>query len=439
MGLCATKDMTLVATKQKDVCDDPQQQRPVSEARKDARFYNALVDALSMRNWDAAREPGEYHFFSTFGKFAAVSNARKGDELAEVMHRAGSENTLYLELTMTIDAAPWQNAAKANPWPSEGNVDFADLHKKMLASGLADATNKRSAVLDEMEARARQLLHCDQKESADPGCGVTVRYISEVFRLNAPETVFAQFIWGFELAKHDPRVVAVNPVQPEDGLVAMRDYDLHMRMLDYLHQQYPEVHITLHAGELSFGLVPPELLGKHIPKAIDMGHAERIGHGTDIMHYSKPDDLMKEMADKHIAVEISPSSSDLILGIKGAAHPLRNYVKAGVPVVISTDDAGVARSDLTNEYMRAVMESGLGYEELKRASRASIHYGFVAGGSMYEDAEAAFPFKHDCYLLIANFDPRTGAGAPCASANKGEKLPIEVSLERKFQEFERSH
>jgi hypothetical protein len=271
------------------------------------------------------------------------------------------------------------NAAKAVSWPSaaDSQVDFADLHKKLLAAGIADAAGKRSTVLDEIEGRARQLLRCDQKDSVDVGCGITVRYQSEVYRLGAPENVFAQLIWGFELAKHDPRVVAVNLVQPEDGLVAMRDYDLHMRMLDYLHKQYPEVHIALHAGELGFGQVPPTELGTHIPKAIDMGHAERIGHGTDIMHYSKPDDLMKEMAEKHIAVEISPSSSDLILGIKGAAHPLHAYIKAGVPVVISTDDAGVARSDLTNEYMKAVTESGLSYAEIKQISLDSLFEGFI--------------------------------------------------------------
>jgi len=381
MGLCVTKEMALVTTKQKDVCDDPQQQRPASESQKDARFYNALVDAFSMRNWDPAREPGEYHFFAAFSKFGPVSGLRRGDMLAEVMHRAASENTLYLELMLTIDRAPWVNAAKAVGWPmATGNanqIDFADLHKKFLAAGIAEAAGKRSTVLDEIEARARQLLRCEQKDSVDVGCGITVRYQSEVYRLGAPENVFAQLIWGFELAKHDSRVVAVNLVQPEDGLVAMRDYDLHMRMLDYLHKQYPEVHIALHAGELGFTQVPPTELGTHIPKAIDMGHAERIGHGTDIMYYSKPADLMKEMADKKIAVEISPSSSDYILRVKGAAHPLRDYVKAGVPVVISTDDAGVARSDLTNEYMRAVMESGLSYAEIKQISLDSLFSGFI--------------------------------------------------------------
>lgn len=392
MGLCATKDYTLIATKQKDICDDPQAQRPVSESYKDAKFYNALIDALSMRNWDPAREPGEYHFFSVFPKFGAVVAAKKGDMLAEVMHRAASENTLYAELLLTIDTTPWLSAAKTVGWPT-ANVDFADLHKRMLAAGIAEAAGKRSAVLDEMEARARELLRCDQKDGTDVGCGMTMRYQSEVYRLGAPENVFAQLIWGFELAKHDPRVVAVNLVQPEDGLVAMRDYDLHMRMIDYLHKQYPEVHITLHAGELGFGVVPSSELGTHIPKAIDMGHAERIGHGTDIVYYPKPDDLMKEMADKHIAVEISPSSSDLILGVKGAAHPLRAYVKAGVPVVISTDDAGVSRSDLTNEYMRAVVEGGLGYEELKKISRESLRYSFAVGAAIDADPKLCVPRK----------------------------------------------
>ena len=430
MGLCATKEMALVTAKQKDACDDPAQQRPVSEAQKDARFYNALVDALSMRNWDQAREPGEYHFFAAFSKFGPVSGLRRGDMLAEVMHRAASENTLYLELMLTIDRAPWVNAAKAVGWPAasgkDGQVDFAELHKKLLAAGIAEAAGKRSPVLDEIEARARQLLRCDQKAAAtsvDIGCGITVRYQSEVYRLGAPENVFAQLIWGFELAKHDNRVVAVNLVQPEDGLMAMRDYDLHMRMLDYLHKQYPEVHIALHAGELGFTQVPPTELGTHIPKAIDMGHAERIGHGTDIMHYSKPDDLMKEMAEKHIAVEISPSSSDYILGIKGAAHPLRDYVKAGVPVVISTDDAGVARSDLTNEYMRAVMESGLTYEELKRASYASVEHAFVQPPDCHP-AE-----KEQSKITCSEVKMQRGGF---------DQLSLRSALQKRFAEFERA-
>jgi adenosine deaminase len=141
------------------------------------------------------------------------------------------------------------------------------------------------------------------------------------------------------------------------------------------------VNITLHAGELTIGQVPPEVLGTHVEKAIRVGHARRIGHGTDVAYHPKPDALMNEMKAKGIAVEVSLSSSDVILGVHGDRHPLVSYVKAGVPVVIATDDEGVARSDLTNEYVRAVREHGLGYRDLKRIARDSLRYAFVEDGA----------------------------------------------------------
>ena len=42
-----------------------------------------------------------------------------------------------------------------------------------------------------------------------------------------------------------------------------------MRMLDFLHGIYPNVHISLHAGELAMGLVPPEGLRFHIRESIE--------------------------------------------------------------------------------------------------------------------------------------------------------------------------
>ena len=50
----------------------------------------------------------------------------------------------------------------------------------------------------------------------------------------------------------------------------MTDYRLHMQMIDALHTLYPKVHITLHAGEIALGLVPPEGLKFHIRDAIDV-------------------------------------------------------------------------------------------------------------------------------------------------------------------------
>ncbi len=61
-----------------------------------------------------------------------------------------------------------------------------------------------------------------------------------------------------------------------------------MKMLDYLHSLYPGVHICLHAGELAPGLVPPEGLRFHIRQAVELGHAQRIGHGVDVMDEDTP-------------------------------------------------------------------------------------------------------------------------------------------------------
>lgn len=371
MQFCVeTKTFTILRPKQPGQCDDPLSQRLAADAFKDFVFYRDLVDALSMRNWHPARKPGEYQFFDTFPKFNAVVRERRGDMVAELMHRAAAENVQYLELILMPELAPALAAAKQIEWSEDLSVSY----QRLRGAGLKDFG--RSQPLDRIDTRARQVLRCGGKDE-DPGCRVTVRYICEIYRLFPKDQVFAQMVYAMEQVTADPRLVAVNPVQPEDGSVALLDYDLHMRMFDFLHAKYPKVHLTLHAGELTLGQVAPEHLGTHVAKAIDQGHAERIGHGTDILYYSEPTRLMAEMKEKRVAVEISLSSSDYILGVRGDSHPLRAYLDAGVPVVLATDDAGVARSDLTNEYLRAVLEHGLSYAELKRVARNAIEYGFL--------------------------------------------------------------
>ena len=65
---------------------------------------------------------------------------------------------------------------------------------------------------------------------------------------NGIAQVFAQAALGFALASADPRFVGVNLVAPEDDPVALRDFELHMRIFQYFHRKYPKVKISLHAG-----------------------------------------------------------------------------------------------------------------------------------------------------------------------------------------------
>jgi adenosine deaminase len=278
-----------------------------------------------------------------------------------------------------------------------------------------------------MEKKRIAILNCENEPNSPP-CKVTVRYIYQVLRECPEEQVFAQVMAGFQLASSDPRIVAINFVQPEDGIHSMRDYHLHMQMVDFAKQLYPKVHITLHAGELTLGLVPPEGLRFHVREAVELGHAERIGHGVDIMYETGALELLRQMRAKRIAVEINLTSNDLILGVKGSDHPFPVYRKYGIPVVISTDDEGVNRSHLTEEYQRAVLTYGLSYADLKEIVRNSLQYSFLSGESYWTNATYDATVKacsssltnESCQAFLANND----------------KAKAQADLEKRFREFE---
>jgi hypothetical protein len=255
-------------------------------------------------------------------------------------------------------------------------TQFAAMRDKLLELGLRDSLVLSRRELDAAESRERLLLNC-AAPNRDKGCGVTTRFLYQVLRGLPAHLVFAQLLTGFEMARYDHRWVGLNMVMPEDGPVSMGDFRLHMQMIDFLHGQYPEVKITLHAGELAEGLVPPEGMRFHIRESVERGHALRIGHGTDVMHEDDAEGLLSEMESRRIPVEISLSSSDVILGITGARHPLRTYLRYGVPVILATDDEGVSRTNLSIEYRRAVQEQSLDYPTLKRIVRNSIDYSFA--------------------------------------------------------------
>jgi adenosine deaminase len=228
--------------------------------------------------------------------------------------------------------------------------------------------------------------------------------------------------------------VGINFVQPEDGFISMRDYSLQMKMLEYLHGIYPQVHISLHAGELAEGLVPPEGLRFHIRQAVELGHAERIGHGVDVMYEDDAQGLLKELAQKHVMVEINLSSNEGILGIKGAEHPFPLYRAAHVPVALSTDDEGVSRIDLTHEYVRAALDYHLSYRDLKELARTGMEHNFLPGESLWAAPDA---FTAPAAVCKGQAPGAEKPSAACKTFLEGsEKAAAQWELERRFRVFE---
>jgi adenosine deaminase len=395
-NLCfATTTMAIVA----GTCDASAGRPPVSAVLQNGALYSQAIDAMSMRNWNPTQS-GHDHFFASFAKIGP-SALRTGDMLAEVASRAAAERVSYLELIVAPDGGVSTVRGRTAGW----DADLGRLRDKLLAAGFRDAVVAEARKrIDAAEARQREILRCGTP-GADAGCLVTIRYISQVLRALPPEAVFAQLLAGFEMAGADPRIVSFNLVQPEDDPTAVRDFSLHMSMIDFLHTQYPRVPITLHAAELAAGLVPPEAMRSHIRESVHKGHASRIGHGVSVMHEDDPIGLLQEMAAKKVLVEIALSSSDQILGVRGKSHPLKAYLQFGVPVALVTDDMGVSRSTHTQEYIKAVEEQGLDYRTLKRLARNSLEYSFV-------DPSTKSRLKSDLEKAFLAFE--TGVSRPAA-------------------------
>jgi adenosine deaminase len=416
------------------------------------KLYDALVDAFSMKSFvPSAGVSGHDQFFSTFERFGGIDKSHGGEWLDEVATRAAAQNEQYLEVMMTPSFGGAAKLGYQIGWPtplkrattaatSTGDdvsgttpAELAALRDKLLAGGLKDEIAADRAELDGDLAERKRLEHCGTA-AALPACSVEIKAIYQILRAFPPQQVFAQTLLGFEVASVDPEVVGLNFVQPEDAYFAMTEYSRQMHMLDYLHSVYPKVHISLHAGELAPGLVTPEGLKFHIREAVELGHAERIGHGVDAMYENDPQGLLKELAERHVMVEINLTSNDGILGVTAPNHPLPEYRAAHVPVSLNTDDEGVSRIDLTHEYVTAALEFGLNYVELKNMARTGLEHTFLPGASLWARPDEFRKTVTACAGVTLGAEAPVGACGEFLKANP--RAAEQWELERRFRRFE---
>ena len=400
--------------------------RPVADALRDSAFYNALVDGLSTRNLAEQRQSGHNQFFDVFRRFSRATAERSPDMVAELTSRAADQHVMYLEIMLTLRGSEVRKLGDQTPFDKD---DFAGSRQRLRDAGLADIVKDATSDLDALEQGVSGILGCG-RSNPPAACRVTRRYLQQTSRTADPKIVFAQLTYAFELAQADRRVVALNLVAPEDDRVALRDYSLQMQMVGWLTGQYAGVNVALHAGELTLGLVPPADLRFHIREAVEVAKAKRIGHGVAIAYERDAVQLLEVMRQRDVLVEICLTSNDVILGVKGSQHPFPDYLKAGVPVTLATDDEGVSRIDLTREYMRAAETYRLGYRDLKQLSRNSLTYSFLSGESLWQRGASPQP------VAACAGAARQPSPACQAFLDASEKARMQWSLERAFDVFE---
>jgi adenosine deaminase/adenosine deaminase CECR1 len=411
-------------------CGDDSSYFPASELFSRSAVYDELINLWSTRNLPFAGQSGHDQFFEAFGGFDPISSnpSRLDDMVAEVANRAASQHIAYLELLMTVKGSEVRQLGRTVGWSG----DFAQMRQQLIDLGLMDLVAEGSQDVVALERQVASTLGCETVR-AQPGCGVTVRYLQQTTRTRSPQEVFAQFVYAFELAKASDRVVGINLVAPEDNPVALRDYSLQMEMLGFLKTQFPEVKISLHAGELTLGLVPPDDLRYHIRQAVEVAQASRIGHGVAILYEDDPFALLEEMRRRGVLVEICLTSNEVILGVDGAEHPFVDYRAVGVPTTLASDDEGIARIDLSNEYWLAAQRYDLGYPDLKQLARNSLEYSFAAGDSLWDSPD----FSAIAAPCADDTPGAASVSAACTSFLAGsDRARLQWQLESDFAEFE---
>jgi adenosine deaminase len=112
-----------------------------------------------------------------------------------------------------------------------------------------------------------------------------------------------------------------------------------------------------------------------IREAIELAHAERIGHGVRCL---EDPDLVRLLCERNIALEVCPTSN-VALGVCAslAEHPLPRLLEAGVPLSLGSDDPPLFGTDLVSEYLQCAEAFAWRPAEIRTLARAAIEHAFM--------------------------------------------------------------
>ena len=347
-------------------------------------YKQKIMQKWSVKDYNHVDYPSNKLFFESFMKFEPAIKGNFGQGLLELKNRAIIENVSYIETQLsTIPCSMDTDNLKkfssrlrqlAKIKDEKGIMQSLDSVYNVLKK------NNASSYATDFNTNFVAKLHNDLKIDDER---FTMRYQNFVLRFMEPVDLFKNLVIAFISADSSPLMAGVNIVSPEDGETSMKDYWLHMVMFKYCHSLFPNVKYTLHAGELTLGLVQPEDLTWHINAAVHIAGANRIGHGVDMAYEQNSYDLLQYMAKKDIPIEINLVSNEFILKVKENRHPVTLYKEFGVPIIISTDDAGILRTNMTEQYvLLSKRYKNITYADIKQFVYNSINYSFIKESSV---------------------------------------------------------
>ena len=127
------------------------------------------------------------------------------------------------------------------------------------------------------------------------------------------------------------------------------------------------VNVIIHAGEACGS--------EEVLRAIDLLHAQRIGHGV---HLELNSANIRKMQEKRIAFEFCPTSNLQTTSIPNyESVPLREFDRYGIMVTINSDNMTVSNTDVIQEFKHLYKTFKLSKHEVRHFLTNSINASFA--------------------------------------------------------------
>ena len=158
------------------------------------------------------------------------------------------------------------------------------------------------------------------------------------------------------------KVVAVDLAGPE----AFKTGDHYMPLFDEAKKR--NLNIIIHAGEACGS--------DEVIRAVDLLHAQRIGHGV---HLNLSMENIRKMIEKRVTFEFCPTSNLQTTSLSEyKSVPLKDFLKYGIMVTINSDNMTVSDTDVLKEYRHLYKEFNLQKYEVRHLLSNSINASFVS-------------------------------------------------------------
>lgn len=288
---------------------------------------DAFVNSLRL---DQPGEGRNEFFEEIWPRFGAMGRSLEIflELTVETMKRYGAEGVRYLE-PQTIPVGLVQADGSA--------VDPEELHRRLKAR------------LAQPDALAT---------------GVAVRWQVVVLRFTPIAEKKVEEAYDF-VDRHRDLWVGINMAGREDNDKGhpRRFLETYRRM----RHKYSGIGLAIHAGEV-------DEPNAHMRDTLLLG-ATRLGHGNNVL---TDDDLVLHLRSGMAFVEINLVSNLLLEYVTDySQHHFPEMLRLGIPCGLSTDDSGMWDSGMTDEYLTAVTEFNLTWDELIQCGRNSLKWSFA--------------------------------------------------------------